>query len=52
VKAEAAVEEGLDDLAREAATVLFRVAQECLANLHRHSGSDCARLSLSADHGL
>ena len=52
VKAEAAVEEGLDHLAREAATVLFRVAQECLANIHRHSGSDWARLSLSADHGL
>jgi two-component system, NarL family, sensor kinase len=28
------------------ATALFRVAQEALANVHRHSGSDWARLSL------
>jgi signal transduction histidine kinase len=25
---------------------LFRVLQECLANIHRHSGSDCADVSL------
>jgi two-component system, NarL family, sensor kinase len=48
VAVETAVAEGLDGLPREAATALFRVAQECLANVHRHSGSGWARLSLAA----
>jgi signal transduction histidine kinase len=30
-------------------TVLFRVVQECLANIHRHSGSAMARIRLSSD---
>jgi signal transduction histidine kinase len=30
-----------------AATALFRVAQEALANVHRHSGATAARLALS-----
>jgi signal transduction histidine kinase len=33
-------------VAADAATALFRVAQEALANVHRHSGSAWARLSL------
>jgi two-component system NarL family sensor kinase len=44
------VETDIDDrglsLSREAATALFRVAQEALSNVHRHSGSPSARLSL------
>lgn len=28
---------------------LFRVAQECLSNVHRHSGSDCALVRLERD---
>jgi PAS domain S-box-containing protein len=33
-------------LPRDAATTLFRVAQEALSNVHRHSGSATARISL------
>ena len=39
--------EGLDALPQDAATALFRVAQECLVNIHRHSGSKWAHLTLS-----
>ena len=44
------VESHIDDigtiLSQEIATTLFRVAQEALSNVHRHSGSTWARLSL------
>ena len=44
------VEVGIRDigkfLSRDAATTLFRVAQEALSNVHRHSASDWARISL------
>jgi PAS domain S-box-containing protein len=38
--------EGVEMLSRDAATALFRVAQECLANVHRHSRSNWARIAL------
>jgi two-component system, NarL family, sensor kinase len=38
--------EGVETLSRDAATALFRVAQECLANVHRHSRSSWARIAL------
>jgi PAS domain S-box-containing protein len=38
----------LPRFAIEKETALFRVVQECLANVFRHSGSDRARVSLSA----
>jgi two-component system NarL family sensor kinase len=38
--------EGVEMLSRDAATALFRVAQECLANVHRHSRSSWARIAL------
>ena len=45
-----AVEDRVDTLGMslppDHATALFRVAQEALANVHRHSGSEWARLSL------
>ena len=45
-----AVEDRVDTLGvslpPDHATALFRVAQEALANVHRHSGSEWARLSL------
>jgi two-component system NarL family sensor kinase len=44
------VEVGIRDigkfLSRDVATTLFRVAQEALSNVHRHSASDWARISL------
>jgi two-component system NarL family sensor kinase len=46
VKVHAIVGEGLDKLPREVATALFRVAQECLANVHRHSGSTWAEVDI------
>ena len=36
-------------LARETETVLFRVVQQALANIHRHSGSQVARIHVEAD---
>ena len=33
-------------LAPEVETALFRVVQECLSNVHRHSGSSCASIEL------
>jgi PAS domain S-box-containing protein len=42
---------GLNHLPEEAALALYRVAQECLSNIHRHSGSRTAaiRLKLEGD---
>jgi signal transduction histidine kinase len=36
-------------LPREIETVLFRVVQQSLANIHRHSGSHVARIRMEAD---
>jgi two-component system, NarL family, sensor kinase len=30
---------------------IFRLVQECLTNIHRHSGSDCAKLTIREDDG-
>ncbi|MGA7218321.1 MAG: PAS domain-containing protein [Candidatus Sulfotelmatobacter sp.] len=35
----------------ELETNLFRVVQECLTNIHRHSGSDTARIEISRQNG-
>jgi two-component system, NarL family, sensor kinase len=51
IAVEAAIEEGADELPQEAATTLYRVAQECLANVHRHSGSAWARIALARAAG-
>jgi PAS domain S-box-containing protein len=34
-------------LSRELETAIFRVVQECLTNIHRHSGSPVARIQIS-----
>jgi len=36
----------LDRLPRDLETAIFRLVQECLTNVHRHSGSDVARIRL------
>lgn len=38
-------------LRQEAETALFRIVQESLSNIQRHSGSESARISLSANRG-
>jgi signal transduction histidine kinase len=43
-----------DDIGRlspEAETAFFRVTQECLSNVHRHSGSQTARVTLRNQNG-
>jgi two-component system NarL family sensor kinase len=46
IRVDTVVGEGIEALSRDAATALFRVAQECLANVHRHSGSHWARIAI------
>jgi PAS domain S-box-containing protein len=41
----------LGRLETEVETALFRVVQECLTNVHRHSGSPTASVRLSRDNG-
>jgi len=41
--------EGFERLPLETETVLFRVVQESLTNIHRHAGSETARLRLGRD---
>jgi PAS domain S-box-containing protein len=48
IAVETHIDETLPELPAQAATTLFRVAQECLTNVHRHSGSAWARLTLAA----
>jgi signal transduction histidine kinase len=38
-------------LAKDSETAIFRVVQECLTNVHRHSGSPVARICLSRSAG-
>jgi signal transduction histidine kinase len=39
-------------LSRELETAVFRVVQECLTNIHRHSGSAVAKIRLEYSDGL
>lgn len=45
------VTRGLRPLPREIESALFRLVQECLSNVHRHSGSKIAFVRLSASNG-
>ena len=38
-------------LPRESETAIFRTVQECLTNIHRHSGSPSAAIRIAASHG-
>jgi signal transduction histidine kinase len=40
---------GLGRLSKELEIAVFRIVQECLTNVHRHSGSDRASIQLSRD---
>jgi signal transduction histidine kinase len=41
--------ESLERLPRDTETVLFRIVQEALTNVHRHAGSQAARIRLRRD---
>jgi len=41
------VPDDFDRLPRDLETAIFRVVQECLTNVHRHSGSPVAKIRLS-----
>ncbi len=45
------IDEQLPELDPESELVIYRVAQEALTNVARHSGSESAHLSLAADNG-
>jgi signal transduction histidine kinase len=47
IEVDVQVSPGFDRLPQEMETALFRVVQECLTNIHRHSGSSSARIELT-----
>jgi signal transduction histidine kinase len=46
IKVDLDLPDGFGRLPRESETAIFRVIQECLTNIHRHSGSPAARIRL------
>jgi signal transduction histidine kinase len=46
IQVDISIDDGGEPLPRPTATALYRVAQEALSNVHRHSGSKRARLAL------
>jgi PAS domain S-box-containing protein len=51
IPVELTIDERLGRLTRECETVIFRIVQEALTNVHRHSGSPRASISLMREHG-
>jgi signal transduction histidine kinase len=47
IKVDLQVSDGFDRLPQEMEIAIFRVVQECLTNIHRHSGSPTASVRLS-----
>jgi signal transduction histidine kinase len=45
------IPEGFGRLSRDLETAIFRVVQECLTNIHRHSGSAVARILIAHSDG-
>jgi PAS domain S-box-containing protein len=45
------IDPGFDRLSPELEIAVFRVVQECLTNVHRHSGSKTALIRLTKKHG-
>ena len=43
--------EAIERLDRDYELSLFRIVQECLTNIHRHSGSTTASIHIARDHG-
>ena len=49
IAAEVAISPDLGRLPREMETTIFRIVQECLTNIHRHSGSPSAHIGIHRD---
>jgi signal transduction histidine kinase len=52
IKVDLEVPDDFGRLPREVETAIFRVVQECLTNIHRHSGSRVAKIRLASCDGL
>lgn len=50
IKVELGIPEHFGRLSQELETAVFRVVQECLTNIHRHSGSSIARIRIARSH--
>lgn len=51
IRVELEVRDDFERLPRDLETAIFRVVQECLTNVHRHSESPVAKIGLSQSHG-
>ena len=51
IRIELEVPDDFERLPRDLETAIFRVVQECLTNVHRHSESPVAKIGLSQSHG-
>lgn len=51
IKVDVCISPELHRFSADVETALFRIAQECLTNIHRHSGSPKATVLLTADSG-
>jgi signal transduction histidine kinase len=49
---ELSLPENLGRLPEDLEITLFRIVQECLSNIHRHSGSPTARISIEREGGM
>ncbi len=52
IQVEAEFPDDFGRLSQELETAIFRVVQECLTNIHRHSGSPTAKVSIARFNGL
>jgi len=52
IQVEAEFPDDFGRLSQELETAVFRVVQECLTNIHRHSGSRTAKVSIARFNGL
>ena len=51
IKVALAISHNFERLPQETETAIFRIAQECLTNIHRHSGSQVAKISITRRDG-
>jgi PAS domain S-box-containing protein len=51
IKVALAISHNFERLPQELETAIFRIVQECLTNIHRHSGSQIAKISITRRDG-